>query len=104
MLTEKQNIEDDLNKMQLEVEFEERKALQKQDLFLQDLDNQVEEKAAAQQANKEKSDKEASCLKDVMVWEQKTRDKNQLAVKLTKIANDDKSVLGVSDYHTRHIL
>ena len=77
---EKQSIEDDIKKMELEVEFEERKAIEKQELFVQDLDDQVQKKADETAKDK------AMTLKDVMVWEQRTRDKNELADKLTKMA------------------
>ena len=37
----KQSLEDDIKKMELEVELEERKAIKRQEMFVQDLDEQV---------------------------------------------------------------
>ena len=92
-MEEKKVIEEEIQKLQSEVEFEERKALRKQDLFIQDLDDQVAEKKQVHKAKK--AAESALTLKDVMVWEQKTRDKNELAAKLTKIATSDDFAVAV---------
>lgn len=93
---EKQILEDDIKKMELEVELEERKALQRQEMFVQDLEDQVNQKAEAA----EKAKKGGSTLKDVLVWEQKNRDKNELATKLAKISLTEDIGVAVSDFNT----
>merc|ERR1711972_541732 len=85
ILKEKESLADEIKKMELEVELEERKALKRQEIFVHDLEEQVKEK----EAEKEKaaaSRASSGTLKDVLVWEKKNRDKNELATKLAKIS------------------
>ena len=44
ILKEKESLADEIKKMELEVELEERKALKKQEIFVQDLEEQVKSK------------------------------------------------------------
>ena len=46
ILKEKESLADEIKKMELEVELEERKALKRQEIFVQDLEEQVKEKEA----------------------------------------------------------
>ena len=85
ILLEKQALEDDIKKMELEVELEERKAIQRQEVFVQDLEEQVTQKEESEKAKKAAAAK-GFTLQDALVWEQKNRDKNELATKLAKIS------------------
>merc|ERR1711974_210619 len=66
ILKEKESLADEIKKMELEVELEERKALKRQEIFVQDLEEQVKEK----ESEKEKSvasRASSGTLKDVLV-------------------------------------
>jgi len=100
ILKEKESLADEIKKMELEVELEERKALKRQEIFVQDLEEQVKEK----EAEKEKaaaSRASSGTLKDVLVWEQKNRDKNELATKLAKISLTGD--IGISDFRRKKV-
>lgn len=109
VLQEKQSIQEEIKKMEVEVELEERKAIRKQEMFVQDLDDQVQEKAAGQEAATKAKDGglsssySAMTLKDVMVWEQKNRDKNELAQKLTKVAATLSDDLAIADFRRKKV-
>lgn len=94
---EKQSLEDDIKKMELEVELEERKAIKRQEMFVQDLDEQVKEKSE----KPVQSVSGGSNLKDILVWEQKNRDKNELAAKLAKISTSED--IGVADFRRKKV-
>ena len=50
----------------------------------------------------EKPQKTTSNLKDILVWEKKNRDKNELAAKLAKISTSEDIGVAVSKFTTKN--
>ena len=83
ILLEKEILREGIEKLKIDVENEQKKEIEKRKLFVEDLDAQIEEKDKHDQNMKRESllnDK----LRIEMMWDQRTRDRNELAQKLSK--------------------
>ena len=72
-----------VEKLKVDVENEQKKEIEKKTIFIEDLDAQIEEKDKQAETRKRETvlkDK----LKIEMMWDQRVRNKNELAQKLSK--------------------
>ena len=100
VLLEKQILKEGIDKLKVDVENEEKKEIEKRTMFVEDLDKQVEEKAQKEKIAKDQKDiPEKDRMKLEMLWDQRVRDRNELANKLSKwsFSPSDSSVITVSN-------
>lgn len=84
---EKQILKENIEKLNTDIVNEQKKQIEKKEMFVEDLDAQIEEKdllSKTKNEDKMKSDK----LRVEMLWDQRVRDKNELANRLSKWSFD----------------
>ena len=80
---EKEILRENIEKLKLDVENEQKRQIEKKELFVEDLDAQVEEKETL--SKKAKDDpKKTDKLRVEMLWDDRVRERNELAKKLSK--------------------
>ena len=83
ILLEKEILRENIEKLKLDVENEQKRQIEKKELFVEDLDAQVEEKETL--SRKAKDDpKKTDKLRVEMLWDDRVRERNELAKKLSK--------------------
>ena len=83
ILLEKEILRENIEKLKLDVENEQKRQIEKKELFVEDLDAQVEEKETL--SKKAKDDpKKTDKLRVEMLWDDRVRERNELAKKLSK--------------------
>merc|ERR1739848_30773 len=83
ILLEKKILQENIEKLNIDVENEQKRQIEKKEMFVEDLDAQIEEKDKL--SKKEKGDeKKSDRLRVEMLWDQRVRDKNELAQRLSK--------------------
>ena len=66
---------------------EQKKQIEKKEMFVEDLDTQIEEKDRLSKTKSE-DEKKSDRLRVEMLWDQRVRDKNELANRLSKWSFD----------------
>ena len=89
-------LEENIEKLKLDIEKEQKKEIEKREMFVEDLDAQIEEKnklVGTEKPDGRINDK----LRVEMIWDQRVRDKNELAKQLSKwsFETTDTSVITV---------
>ena len=80
---EKEIIRENIEKLKIDVENEQKKEIEKREMFVEDLDAQIVEKDKLVEKGKQEP-KDHERLRVEMIWDQRTRDKNELAKQLSK--------------------
>ena len=96
ILLEKEILRENIEKLKLDVENEQKRQIEKKELFVEDLDAQVEEKETL--SRKAKDDpKKTDKLRVEMLWDDRVRERNELAKKLSKwsFESTDTTMIGV---------
>ena len=96
ILLEKEILRENIEKLKLDVENEQKRQIEKKELFVEDLDAQVEEKETL--SKKAKDDpKKTDKLRVEMLWDDRVRERNELAKKLSKwsFESTDNTMIGV---------
>ena len=96
ILLEKEILRENIEKLKLDVENEQKRQIEKKELFVEDLDAQVEEKETL--SRKAKDDpKKTDKLRVEMLWDDRVRERNELAKKLSKWSFEptDNTMIGV---------
>ena len=96
ILLEKKILQENIEKLNIDVENEQKRQIEKKEMFVEDLDAQIEEKGKL--STKEKGDeKKSDRLRVEMLWDQRVRDKNEMAQRLSKWTFDstDQTVTAV---------
>ena len=96
ILLEKEILRENIEKLKLDVENEQKRQIEKKELFVEDLDAQVEEKETL--SKKAKDDpKKTDKLRVEMLWDDRVRERNELAKKLSKWSFEptDNTMIGV---------
>ncbi len=83
ILLEKEIIRENIEKLKIDVENIQKKEIEKREMFVEDLDAQIEEKDKLAETGKQ-DPKSNDRLRVEMIWDQRVRDKNELAKKLSK--------------------
>ena len=99
ILLEKEILRENIEKLQLDVENEQKRQIEKKELFVEDLDAQVEEKETL--SRKAKDDpKKTDKLRVEMLWDDRVRERNELAKKLSKwsFESTDTTMIGVTHF------
>ena len=87
ILLEKKILQENIEKLNVDVENEQKRQIEKKEMFVEDLDAQIEEKGKL--STKEKGDqKKSEQLRVEMLWDQRVRDKNEMAQRLSKWSFD----------------
>ena len=84
---EKEILRENIEKMNADIINEQKKQIEKKEMFVEDLDAQIEEKdrlSTKQNEDQKKTEK----LRVEMLWDQRVRDKNELANRLSKWSFD----------------
>ena len=101
VLLDKQILKESIDKLKVDVENEEKKDIEKRTMFVEDLDKQVEEKMQKEKmAKDQKAMPEKDRMRLEMMWDQRVRDRNELATKLSKwsFSQSDSSVITVRHF------
>ena len=96
ILLEKKILQENIEKLNIDVENEQKRQIEKKELFVEDLDAQVEEKETL--SRKAKDDpKKTDKLRVEMLWDDRVRERNELAKKLSKWSFEptDNTMIGV---------
>ena len=83
ILLEKEILRENIEKLKLDVENEQKRQIEKKELFVEDLDAQVEEKETLSKTAKD-DPKKTDKLRVEMLWDDRVRERNELAKKLSK--------------------
>ena len=78
---------ENIEKLNIDVENEQKRQIKEKEMFVEDLDAQIEEKTKLTPKDIE-DQKKSDRLRVEMLWDQKTRDKNELAKKLSQWSFD----------------
>ena len=84
---EKEILRENIEKLNADIINEQKKQIEKKEMFVEDLDAQIEEKdrlSTKQNEDQKKTEK----LRVEMLWDQRVRDKNELANRLSKWSFD----------------
>ena len=84
---EKEILRENIEKLNTDIINEQKKQIEKKEMFVEDLDAQIEEKDRLSKTNKE-DEKKSERLRVEMLWDQRVRDKNELANRLSKWSFD----------------
>ena len=84
---EKQILRENIEKLNTDIENERKMQIEKKEMFVEDLDTQVEEKGKLSEKGNE-DQKKSERLRVEMLWDQTVRDKNELASRLSKWSFD----------------
>ena len=96
ILLEKEILRENIEKLKLDVENEQKRQIEKKELFVEDLDAQVEEKETLSRKGKD-DPKKTDKLRVEMLWDDRVRERNELAKKLSKwsFESTDNTMIGV---------
>ena len=96
ILLEKEILRENIEKLKLDVENEQKRQIEKKELFVEDLDAQVEEKETLSRKGKD-DPKKTDKLRVEMLWDDRVRERNELAKKLSKwsFESTDTTMIGV---------
>ena len=96
ILLEKEILRENIEKLKLDVENEQKRQIEKKELFVEDLDAQVEEKETLSKKGKD-DPKKTDKLRVEMLWDDRVRERNELAKKLSKwsFESKDNTMIGV---------
>ena len=96
ILLEKEILRENIEKLKLDVENEQKRQIEKKELFVEDLDAQVEEKETLSRKTKD-DPKKTDKLRVEMLWDDRVRERNELAKKLSKwsFESTDNTMIGV---------
>ena len=78
---------ENIEKLNTDIENERKMQIEKKEMFVEDLDTQVEEKGKLSEKGNE-DQKKSERLRVEMLWDQTVRDKNELASRLSKWSFD----------------
>ena len=98
ILLEKEILRENIEKLKLDVENEQKRQIEKKELFVEDLDAQVEENKTL--SRKAKDDpKKTDKLRVEMLWDDRVRERNEMAKKLSKwsFESTDNTMIGVKN-------
>ena len=84
---EKEILRENIEKMNADIINEQKKQIEKKEMFVEDLDAQIEEKDKLSK-KKNEDQKKTEKLRVEMLWDQRVRDKNELANRLSKWSFD----------------
>ena len=84
---EKQILKENIEKLNTDIINEQKKQIEKKEMFVEDLDTQIEEKDRLSKTKSE-DEKKSDRLRVEMLWDQRVRDKNELANRLSKWSFD----------------
>jgi len=97
---EKEILRENIEKMNTDIINEQKKQIEKKEMFVEDLDAQIEEKdrlSTKQNEDQKKTEK----LRVEMLWDQRVRDKNELANRLSKWSFDPSDTAVSADFRRR---
>jgi len=97
---EKEVLRENIEKMNADIINEQKKQIEKKEMFVEDLDAQIEEKdrlSTKQNEDQKKTEK----LRVEMLWDQRVRDKNELANRLSKWSFDPSDTAVSADFRRR---